>query len=239
MYFSFPQTWEDGQAACNPRKSGCYHRQCSPGFDEWALTLDQLKRQKLVLLRPDWSHHLHSVYLVFLCPAPVCRLCYVLLHSCEAVWCQREEQHLFWGGGVCAVHCQMLSAFHHLQQSPLCLPEALEIWRPKGIRKGIYIFIMQFTNFHFGNIIHPCIFPQARNIAVCIEFRDSDDEDAASLKVKVGRNFQKKSIFSYLKKFFFLYLLSASMGDLEDPCLPIMPSPQYYITSKTPTSTTK
>lgn len=28
--------------------------------------------------------------------------------------------------------------------------------------------------------------PQARNIAVCIEFRDSDDEDAVSLKVNEG-----------------------------------------------------
>lgn len=32
-------------------------------------------------------------------------------------------------------------------------------------------------------IFHPCVRPQARNIAVCIEFRDSDEEDAVSLKV--------------------------------------------------------
>uniref|UniRef100_A0A3P9JBQ9 Dedicator of cytokinesis 9 n=1 Tax=Oryzias latipes TaxID=8090 RepID=A0A3P9JBQ9_ORYLA len=48
-------------------------------------------------------------------------------------------------------------------------------------------------------------FAKARNIAVCIEFRDSDDEDAASLKVKVGRNFQKKSILSYMNFFFCIY----------------------------------
>lgn len=70
-------------------------------------------------------------------PAPVHRLCYLILHSCEAVWRRREGQHLLWSGGVCAVHSQMLSAFHHLQQSPLCLPKTLEVWQPKVIRKGI------------------------------------------------------------------------------------------------------
>lgn len=69
--------------------------------------------------------------------APVHRLCYLILHSCEAVWRRREGQHLLWSGGVCAVHSQMLSAFHHLQQSPLCLPETLEVWQSKVIREGI------------------------------------------------------------------------------------------------------
>lgn len=77
------------------------------------------------------------VYLVSLPLASVCRLCYLILHSCEAVRCQREDQHLLWSGGVRAVHSQMFSAFHHLQQSPLCLPEALEVRQPKVICKGI------------------------------------------------------------------------------------------------------
>lgn len=33
------------------------------------------------------------------------------------------------------------------------------------------------------NFPRGCVRPQARNIAVCIEFRDSDEEDAVSLKV--------------------------------------------------------
>lgn len=69
-------------------------------------------------------------------PAPVHRLCYLILHSCEAVWRRREGQHFLWSGGVCAVHSQMLSAFHHLQQSPLCLPETLKVWQPKVICEG-------------------------------------------------------------------------------------------------------
>lgn len=33
------------------------------------------------------------------------------------------------------------------------------------------------------SLTSPLVRPQARNIAVCIEFRDSDEEDAAPLKV--------------------------------------------------------
>lgn len=69
-------------------------------------------------------------------PASVCRLCYLILHSCEAVWCEREDQHLLWSGGVCAMHSQMFSAFHNLQQSPLRLPEALEVRQPEVFCKG-------------------------------------------------------------------------------------------------------
>lgn len=143
------------------------------------------------------------------------RLCYLILHPCEAVWCQREEQHLLWSGGVCAVHCQMFSAFHHLQQSPLCLPEALEIRQPKVICEGIsFILRCYFVGFWCRNagILHVlplwrflanfqpvyfrfavCVCPKARNIAVCIEFRDSDEEEAVALKVKCMQENMRKN----------------------------------------------
>lgn len=98
------------------------------------------ERWKPFLLRPDWSRCLQAIYLVSFPLASVYRLCYLILHSCEALRCQREDQHLLWSGGVCAVHSQMFSAFHHLQQSPLYLPEALEVWQPKVVCKGIANF---------------------------------------------------------------------------------------------------
>lgn len=83
---------------------------------------------------------LSAGYLFSLPLASVYRLCYLILHSCEAVRCQREDQHLLRSGGVCAVHSQMFSAFHHLQQSPLYLPEALEVRQPEVVCKGIANF---------------------------------------------------------------------------------------------------
>lgn len=113
----------------------------APDLTSKPLQTHSVQRWKLLLFRPDRPRCLQAVYLVSLPPASVYRLCYLILHSCEAVWCQREDQRLLWSGGVCAVHSQMFSAFHHLQQSPLRLPEALEVRQPKVVCKGIAHFL--------------------------------------------------------------------------------------------------
>ncbi len=100
----------------------------------------QHEKWKLVLLKHIAPAVCEVVYLVSFPPASVHRLCYLILHSREVVWSHWEDQHLFWSRGICAMHSQMFSAFHHLQQSPLCLPEALEVWQPKVICKGITNF---------------------------------------------------------------------------------------------------
>lgn len=97
----------------------------------------------------------------------VYRLRYLILHSREAAGRRREGQHLLWSGGVCAVHSQMFSAFHHLQQSPLRLPEALEVWQPEVICKGIRSFywkasLCRTTGAEEGVWFVPCVQHESR-----------------------------------------------------------------------------
>lgn len=50
-----------------------------------------------------------------------------------------------------------------------------------------FLFLL---SWNVGSCSHACVCPQARNIAVCIEFRDSDEEDALSLKVNQGASWK-------------------------------------------------
>lgn len=49
-----------------------------------------------------------------------------------------------------------------------------------------YIVTLKFTMWLTGSLLL-VLCPQARNIAVCIEFKESDEEDAVSLKVNFHR----------------------------------------------------
>lgn len=93
-------------------------------------------------------------------------------------------------------------------------------------------FLFSANCVNFAPVCH-----QARNIAVCIEFKDSDEEEVVSLKVKLcpGRFLRLACSSQELNNY--LFHSSASMVDLEDPCLPKMPLLQFYITSRTLNST--
>lgn len=52
--------------------------------------------------------------------------------------------------------------------------------RYQALNSTDFLFVI---SWNIGLFSRGCVCPQARNIAVCIEFRDSDEEDAVSLKV--------------------------------------------------------
>lgn len=119
------------------------------------------------------------------------RLCHSFLYSYKAFW-EELWEHCSWSGGACPRSCKILLSLHCLQKPPLCLPLAFEVWEPESVCKGeqtreqaagrlggLWGDAMTWSN---GSSF--CSSPfQARNIAVCIEFRDSDEADSRPLKV--------------------------------------------------------
>lgn len=63
------------------------------------------------------------------------RLRHFLLHPCASLW-GRWTRASVRGRGVRPVHREVLASFHHLQQSPLRLPETPEIRQPEGLCEG-------------------------------------------------------------------------------------------------------
>lgn len=86
-----------------------------------------------------------------------------------------------------------------------------------------------------------CVPPQARNITVCVEFKDSDEEEAQALKVLSWSHDREQAHQRslYQSAFHALWLNvvwcphSASTGDQGAPCLPRVPSQTFCTTSRT------
>lgn len=125
-----------------------------------------------------------------------------LLHSCQALW-GRLRAGVGGGRGVSPRGGQVQLPLHHLQEPALHLPLSAQVRQPEDLHQGVWsqarwwwewilkisvLWLSWSLIYYLLCCVHwlsDIMFSphQARNIAVCIQFRDSDEEGGAPLKV--------------------------------------------------------
>lgn len=182
------------------------------------LTLwSQYKRWELLLLRLDRLHCLQAVYLFSLSLS-----CFSLIDCVTSSYIPvkqfdvSEKSNIFFEVEEfvpCIAKCSQPFTIYnnHLYVYPkhlkydsqksfakvfhlFCAVILLVYWcRNAGILHvlPLWRFLANFQPVYFRFAV--CVCPKARNIAVCIEFRDSDEEEAVALKVKCMQENMRKN----------------------------------------------